>query len=67
MFDIENSCSGVIRSQAIPVIFAGAQPAFPGLDHVNLLLPASLKGTGTVNVNLTVDGMTSNTAALTFQ
>ncbi len=51
----------------LPVSFAGPQGSFAGLDQVNILLPPSLAGTGTVNVILTVDGLVSNTVQVQFQ
>ncbi len=49
-----------------PVQFAGAQGA-PGLDQVNVELPASLRGKGEVTVLLTVDGKVANVVTLTIQ
>jgi uncharacterized protein (TIGR03437 family) len=46
------------------VLFAGAQGAFQGLDQVNVLLPAALRGRGTVNLVLTVDGKVTNTVTI---
>lgn len=52
----------------IPVLFAGAQPSFFGLDQVNTdQLPRSLAGRGVVNVVLTVDGRTANTVQISIQ
>jgi uncharacterized protein (TIGR03437 family) len=47
--------------------YAGAQGGYAGLDQVNVQLPASLAGSGVVNVNLTVDGQTSNTLQVQIQ
>ncbi len=44
----------------VEVVYAGAQGAFPGLDQVNVLLPASLRGSGVATVELTVDGVAAN-------
>ncbi|HTB14367.1 MAG TPA: hypothetical protein VK752_22510 [Bryobacteraceae bacterium] len=44
----------------VPVLYAGPQPSFEGLDQVNVTLPASLSGSGEINVVLTVDGQTAN-------
>jgi uncharacterized protein (TIGR03437 family) len=49
------------------VLFVGAHPAFPGLDQVNILLPAELHGTGTVSLKLAVDGIESNPVTLVIQ
>ena len=48
---------------AIPGLYAGEAPGLFGLDQVNAgPLPRSLAGRGEVNVVLTVDGRTANTA-----
>jgi len=49
-----------------PVVYAGAQGGFVGLDQVNLLLPRNLAGRGEVDVVLTVDGKTSNIVRINF-
>lgn len=49
------------------VAFAGAQPSIPGLDQVNLLVPASLRGAGQLLVTLMIDGLSSNPVLLNFQ
>jgi uncharacterized protein (TIGR03437 family) len=51
----------------VPVLYAGAQPNFEGLDQVNVTLPAGLSGSGTVNVVLTVDGQVSNVVTIAIQ
>ena len=56
-----------INGVNVPVQFAGAQPSFPGLDQVNVSLPAALSGAGNANVVLTVDGQVSNTVLVNIQ
>lgn len=51
----------------VTATFAGAQGQFPGLDQVNVPLPSSLAGTGTMYVQLQVDGYWSNTVQVQFQ
>jgi len=51
----------------VPVQFAGAQSSFPGLDQVNVSLPAALSGAGNANVVLTVDGQVSNSVIVSIQ
>ena len=47
------------------VEYAGASdPSFPGLDQVNIVLPAQLDGAGVVSLALTAENTTSN--AVTF-
>ncbi|MBL8186369.1 MAG: NF038122 family metalloprotease [Acidobacteria bacterium] len=43
-----------------PVLFAGAQGEYAGLDQINVELPRSLKGRGNVSVVCTIDGSGSN-------
>ncbi len=44
----------------IPVLFAGAQGDYAGLDQVNLQIPRALIGRGEVDLVLIVDGQQSN-------
>jgi uncharacterized protein (TIGR03437 family) len=50
-----------------PLLYAGAQPGYPGLDQVNLELPVTLRGRGEVAVVLTVDGQKTNSAFVTIR
>ena len=52
---------------SVPVLFAGPQGGFIGLDQVNIQIPASLKGQGEVNIALTVDGQAANVVTLNVQ
>jgi uncharacterized protein (TIGR03437 family) len=56
-----------INGVNVPVQYAGAQPSFPGLDQVNVSLPATLSGSGNANVVLTVSGQVSNTVVVNIQ
>jgi len=56
-----------IGGQTTAAMFAGAQGTFAGLDQVNVALPQSLRGKGSVDLSLTVDGTASNTVTLAFQ
>ena len=47
--------------------YSGAQEIFAGLDQINVLLPASLAGSGSVVVSVTVDGQVSNAGTISFQ
>jgi uncharacterized protein (TIGR03437 family) len=44
----------------VPVLYAGAQGQFVGLDQVNVSLPRALVGRGEVEIALTVDGRATN-------
>ena len=56
-----------IGNQTLPAFYAGPAPGFTALDQVNVLLPASLAGSGTVNITVSVSGTASNVVAATFQ
>jgi len=61
------SISATIGNMPVAVLYAGPQPDYPGLDQVNLPLSLSLRGAGTVNVVLTVDGRMSNAVEVAIQ
>ena len=50
-----------------PVLFAGAQGDFPALDQVNVQIPDSLRGKGTVSIVVTVDGQSTNPVTVAIQ
>lgn len=63
-----NAVTASMNGISVPVLYAGAQPQFLGEDQINLgPIPTSLKGAGTVNVNITVNGQVSNTVTVTIQ
>jgi uncharacterized protein (TIGR03437 family) len=51
----------------VPVVSAGAQGQFAGLDQVNIELPASLAGRGEVGVVLSANGLTANTVLINMR
>ncbi len=51
----------------VPVSYAGAQPAFAGLDQVNVALTFDRRISGEVDVVLTVDGQTSNPVRISLR
>jgi uncharacterized protein (TIGR03437 family) len=54
------SVSVTINGTNVPVQFVGPAPGFTGLDQLNILLPASLQGSGETDLVLTVDGQTTD-------
>lgn len=54
--------SVTIGGRNVPVLYAGPQGAFVGLDQLNVEIPPSLAGAGLVNLQLTVDGRVANPA-----
>jgi uncharacterized protein (TIGR03437 family) len=49
-----------INGISVPVLYAGPQSQFPGLDQVNVALTSNLRASGETNVVLMVDGQTAN-------
>jgi uncharacterized protein (TIGR03437 family) len=49
-----------------PVLYAG-NGGYPGIDQVNVMLPASLAGSGTVALQLTASGIAANTVQIAIQ
>ncbi|HEY7336317.1 MAG TPA: hypothetical protein VH639_15610 [Bryobacteraceae bacterium] len=56
-----------INGISVPVLYAGPQPDFAGLDQVNVPLTLQLRGAGQSNVVLTVDGQNSNSVTVDIQ
>jgi uncharacterized protein (TIGR03437 family) len=63
---LQNSFATIGGVQAT-VLYVGAQPQYPGLDQVNLIVPPSLAGAGQVSIVLTVDGQTANVVTVSIQ
>jgi uncharacterized protein (TIGR03437 family) len=61
------SVTARIGSQEIAASFAGPQGKFAGQDQINVPLPKTLKGAGTVDVVLIVDGQTTNAVRIQIQ
>ena len=55
-----NGVTVTVAGLPATVAYAGAQPTYPGLDQVNVLLDPSLAGKGEVEVQLTIDGVKAN-------
>jgi uncharacterized protein (TIGR03437 family) len=49
-----------IGGSSAQVLYAGAQPTYPGLDQINVALSPSLAGGGDLTVATTVDGQKAN-------
>jgi uncharacterized protein (TIGR03437 family) len=56
-----------VAGQTVPMLYAGAQGQFAGLDQINISLPKSLAGTGTASVYLVADGKMSNVVSLNIK
>lgn len=59
--------TATVGGVSVPVVFAGRQGGFSGLDQVNVNLPASLAGRGSLEVIVSVDGVVANTVVVAVQ
>jgi uncharacterized protein (TIGR03437 family) len=59
--------SVTIHGTSVPVLYAGPTPGFAGLDQVNVALTLNLRGSGESDVQLTVDGQSSNAVTINVQ
>ena len=62
-----SSVSVKIGSTTLPVVYAGPQGDFDGLDQVNVLLPRNLQGSGEVRLVLSAEGFDANQVRVAFQ
>jgi uncharacterized protein (TIGR03437 family) len=56
-----------INGIEVPVLYAGPQPNFAGLDQINVQLTPDLQGSGVANIVVTVDQRDSNISTITIQ
>jgi uncharacterized protein (TIGR03437 family) len=59
--------SVTIGKESVPVQYAGAQGQYEGFDQVNVQLPHSLAGAGTVNIVASADGTKANVVQMQLQ
>jgi uncharacterized protein (TIGR03437 family) len=55
-----------VNGVTTPVLYAG-NGGYAGVDQINVLLPASLAGSGTVALQLTASGIAANTVQIAIQ
>jgi len=55
-----------VNGVSTQVLYAGSA-GYSGVDQINVLLPASLAGTGTVALQLTASGIAANTVQIAIQ
>ena len=63
----QSGTSVTIGTTSTTVSFSGAQGQYAGLDQIVAQLPATLAGSGTVTVTVSVDQMTANPVTIAFQ
>ena len=56
-----------IHGVTATALYAGPSPGYAGLDQVNVPLSLNLRGSGTCNVTITVDGHTSNVVTIEIE
>jgi uncharacterized protein (TIGR03437 family) len=62
-----SAVTATIGGVSAPVIYAGTQQFYAGLDQVNIPLSPSLAGKGAVTVQLTMDGVALNPVTIRIQ
>lgn len=53
-----------VGGRVVPVLYAGSQGQFAGLDQINVQLTRELRGMGDIDVTVTAGGLTSNIARI---
>ena len=53
-----------IDGGSVPILYAGPQPEWDGLDQINIELPLTLRGAGEVDIVIQAGGALSNTARI---
>jgi uncharacterized protein (TIGR03437 family) len=56
-----------VGGTAVPVRYVGSQGGYVGLDQVNVVLPQSLAGKGSVTIQLTANGLAANPVNIAIQ
>jgi uncharacterized protein (TIGR03437 family) len=56
-----------VAGQSVPVLYAGPNSGYAGLDQVDISIPKNLQGAGDVRVYLVADGVLSNVVGLKIQ
>jgi uncharacterized protein (TIGR03437 family) len=56
-----------VGGSTVTALYVGTQGVYPGLDQVDLPLPATLAGKGSVNVQFTAAGVASNSVQIVVQ
>ena len=68
MTGLDPTVKPVVAIGGVPVdvSYYGAAPGYPGLQQINMTLPANMAGVGRVPVTVTSDGQTSNVTFMTI-
>jgi uncharacterized protein (TIGR03437 family) len=56
-----------VSGRPVEVLYVGAQPEYPGLDQVNIVIPSSFRGAGEVSIQIEIDKLVSNTVTIALR
>lgn len=56
-----------VGGKSVPVLYAGPQGSYAGMDQLNFELPAALTGKGNVNIQFSAAGISSNPVQITIR
>jgi uncharacterized protein (TIGR03437 family) len=62
-----SNVSVTINGTSVPVLYAGTQGGFVGLDQVDVTVPITMRGSGETNLVLTINGQVANTVRVNIQ
>jgi uncharacterized protein (TIGR03437 family) len=62
-----SSVTATVGGVTLPVVYFGQQGQFPGIDQVNVQVPATLAGAGLVKLTIAADGQPANTVTLSIR
>lgn len=63
----KGSITVLMGNQKLTPFYAGPAPNWVGLDQVNAILPRTLAGSGGVNLQVTADGVSSNSVGIAIR
>lgn len=66
-FQAAGTATATIGGVSVPLLYAGPQGGFAGLDQVDIKLPSTLAGKGNVTVQLTAGGIAANPVQITIR
>ncbi len=58
-----SAITATVNGQTLPVVYAGPQGEYPGLDQVNIVIPRSLAGSGEVSLVLNIEDSVNSVSA----
>lgn len=65
-FQAATASTASVGGTTVPVLYAGPQGSYAGMDQLNIPVPASLAGKGNVNIQFSSAGVSSNPVQITI-